>query len=109
MIRLPPEITFQKRPLPEGGWSYDFRHRSLGALGRILLRDVPGGRDTHISCEVAGDPGDLKTRKRSAIFEPLGREIARQMEQSMGPYAGPQPVAAPSAIVPSPRRSSKAS
>jgi hypothetical protein len=42
VIRLPREITFEKRSLSGGGWSYDFRHRTLGALGRILLQDLPG-------------------------------------------------------------------
>ena len=95
MVRLPPEITFDKRPLPRGGWSYDFRHRALGALGRILLQDLPGGRGTHISCEVAGDPADPRTAERRAIFEPLGLEISRQMGQVTGPYAGQQPPAPP--------------
>ena len=95
MIRLPPEITFEKRPLPEGGWSYDFRHRRLGALGRILLQDLPGGRDTHVSCEVAGDPADPRTAERRAIFEPLGLEISRQMEQATGPYTDTRPYVAP--------------
>ena len=86
MVRLPPEITFDKRPLPGGGWSYDFRHRTLGALGRILLRDLPGGRGTHVSCELAGDPANPRTAERRAIFEPLGLEISRQMGQATGPY-----------------------
>jgi hypothetical protein len=94
MIRLPPEITFDKRPLPGNGrWSYDFRHRSLGALGRILLQDLPGRR-THISCEVAGDPADPRTAKWRAIFEPLGLEIARQMERATGPDTDARPHAA---------------
>ena len=95
MVRLPPEITFDKRPLPGGGWSYDFRHRTLGALGRILLQDLPGGRGTHISCDVAGDPADPRTAERRAVFEPLGLEISGQMEQATGPYAGQQPLTPP--------------
>ena len=95
MVRLPPEITFDKRPLPGGGWSYDFRHRSLGALGRILLQGPPGGRGTHVSCEVAGDPADPRTAERRAAFEPLGLEIARQMEEVTGPYTDPRPYTAP--------------
>jgi hypothetical protein len=86
MIRLPPEITFEKRPLSGGGWCYDFHHRTLGALGRILLRDMPDNRRTHISCEVAevaDDPDGPITMQRRAIFEPLGMEIARKMEQVM--------------------------
>ncbi len=96
MVRLPPEITFDKRPLPGGGgWFYDFCHRTLGALGRILLQDMPGGRGTHVFCEVAGDPADPRTAERRAVFEPLGLEISRQMEQATGPYAGQQPPAPP--------------
>ena len=99
MIRLPPEISFTKLLLPEGGWSYDFRHRSLGALGRILLQDLPGGRGTHVSCEVAGDPADLRTAERLAVFQPLGLEITRQMGQATGPDINPRPVVSPSAPV----------
>ena len=92
VIRLPREITFEKRSLSGGGWSYDFRHRTLGALGRILLQDLPG-RGAHVSYEVAGDPADPKTAQRRAVFEPLGLEIARQMEQATGPCLDPRPVA----------------
>ena len=84
MIRLPPEITFEKRPLSGGGWCYDFYHSALGVLGRILLRQMPDGRRTQVPCEiaeVAGDPASSITMQRLAIFEPLGVEIARQMEQ----------------------------
>lgn len=97
MVRLPPEISFDKRPLPEGGWAYDFRHRHLGALGRILLQDLPGGSGTHVSCEVAGDPADPRTAERRAIFEPLGLEITRQMGQATGSYAGTLPGTPPAA------------
>ncbi len=95
MIDLPPEISFEKRPLSGGGWSYDFRHRALGALGRILLRDLPGDRGSHISCEVAGDPADPRTAERLAVFEPIGLEITRQMEQATGPFASPRPFVPP--------------
>ena len=100
MMRLPPEISFEKRPLPEGGWSYDFRHRGLGALGRILLQDMPGG-GTHVSYEVAGDPADPQTATRQAIFGPIGLEIARQMERATGSYAGPRPAVPPAPPAPS--------
>ncbi len=58
MIRLPPEITFKKRPLPDGGWCYDFHHSALGALGRVLLHAMPDGRNTRITCELAEAQGD---------------------------------------------------
>lgn len=98
------EITFDKRPVPgNGGWSYDFRHRSLDALGRILLQDLPG-RGAHVSCEAAGDPADPRTAKRRAIFEPLGLEIARQRERATGPDTHTRPYAAPSAPNATPER-----
>ncbi|MGO9172217.1 MAG: hypothetical protein ACLP7P_09660 [Rhodomicrobium sp.] len=84
MIRLPPEITFKKRPLPDGGWCYDFHHCALGALGRVLLHAMPDGRNTRITCELAeanGDPAHPITIQRRAIFEPLGLEISEQMGQ----------------------------
>ena len=40
---------------------------------------------------MAGDPADPRTVERRAIFEPLGLEIARQMEQIAG---SPDPQAA---------------
>jgi hypothetical protein len=100
MIRLPPEITFAKRVLPDGSWSYEFRHRTLGTLRRILLRDLPEGRGTHLSYEVAGDPADPRTAQRRAIFERPGLEIARHMEQIAGPYPGPRPAAPPRPVEP---------
>jgi hypothetical protein len=95
MIRLPPHVTFEKKALPDGGWSYDFRHAALGALGRILLQGLPSGNATHISCEVAGDPNDPMTAQRRAIFEPLGLEISSQMEKIKGSYTGATPIIPP--------------
>jgi hypothetical protein len=95
MISLPPGVSFEKRLLAGGGWSFDFRHRTLGALGRILLLELPGGGGTHISYEVAGDPADPRTADRRVIFEPLGLQLARLMEQAMGATTHPQPVASP--------------
>jgi hypothetical protein len=95
MFRLPPGITFEKHSLSGGGWSYDFRHHALGLLGRIMLRDLPDGRGTHISYEVAGDPADPRTAQRRILFEPIGMEIAQKMEQVTGPYEGQQPATPP--------------
>jgi hypothetical protein len=89
MIRLPPEITLAKRPLSGGGWCYDFHHCTLGALGRILLLEMPAGRNTQVSCEVAevaevaDDPTNSRTMQRRDIFEPLGLEITRQIEEQV--------------------------
>jgi len=44
---------------------------------------------------MAGDPSEPRTAERRAVFEPLGLEIARQMEQATGPDTDPRPYAVP--------------
>ncbi len=90
---LPPDISFLKQRLPVG-WVYVFRHRLLGDVGRIVLQDTGDGR-THISYEVVGDPADPQTAERAAIFQPLGRELARQLEALPGSIANPLSVNLP--------------
>jgi len=74
-------LSYEKQRLSDA-WAYVFRHRVLGELGRILLQELDDGR-CHISCEVVGDPADPMTTQRTAIFKPLGLELARQMEAAM--------------------------
>ena len=81
-FELPPDISFRKERLSYG-WAYVFRHAQLGELGRIVLQGRPDGR-THLTCELVGDPADPMTAKRAAIFEPLGMELARQVEGATG-------------------------
>jgi hypothetical protein len=52
-------------------------------LGRILLQELDDGR-CHISCEVVGYPSEPMTTQRTAIFNPSGLELTRQMEAAMG-------------------------
>lgn len=92
-FRLPPEISCSKQSLPSG-WAYVFRHRLLGEVGRILVEDAGAGR-THIACEVVGDPADPQTAARSAVFQPLGLALARQLEELTGSAADPPPVNLP--------------
>lgn len=92
-FRLPPDVSFSKQPLSHG-WAYVFRHRLLGELGRIVLQETGDGR-THLAFEVAGDPADPVTAERAAIFQPLGMELARQMEAATGPTSDPLPVNLP--------------
>lgn len=92
-FRLPSDISVSKQPLPYG-WAFVFRHRLLGDLGRVVVQDTGDGR-SHISYEVAGDPTDPKTAERAAIFQPLGMELARQMEAMTGPAADSLPVDLP--------------
>jgi hypothetical protein len=92
-FRLPPDVSFDKQPL-HYGWAYVFRHRSLGELGRIVLEETDDGR-TRLSFEVVGDPNDPMTAERAAIFQPLGMELARQMEAAIGPTADAVPSGPP--------------
>ena len=81
-FKLPKDITVEKSMLPTGGWEYKFRHDKYGNLGRILLQGV--GDQTHISCEVAGEPDDPMTKKREKILKPLSIELADTMEMLTG-------------------------
>jgi hypothetical protein len=53
-FELPPDISVRRQELSYG-WAFVFRHRVLGELGRIVLRDTTDGR-THLSYEVVGYP-----------------------------------------------------
>jgi hypothetical protein len=65
-----------------------FRHRTLGELGRILLQDWQVGR-SQLSCEVVGDPADLMTAERAAIFQRLGLALSARIEAATGPVTDP--------------------
>ena len=79
---LPPEVTVQSQALNDGK-VYQFRHKALGLLGRIVLRGSPGGQ-CHISSEIAGDPNDPMTDKRAAIFQPLSDQLVIALETALG-------------------------
>jgi hypothetical protein len=68
--------------LPNGGWAYTFRHKKHGNLGRIVLQGVEN--QTHIACEVAGDPDDPTTKTRLDILKPLADELTEKMELLAG-------------------------
>jgi hypothetical protein len=55
----------------------------LGELGRIVLEEIDHGR-THIALEVAGDHADPMTAERTAIFGPLGMDLAQRIEAATG-------------------------
>lgn len=71
---LPPDISFSKQA-EGGGWSFYFRHATLGELGRIRVNPHPSGQ-SQLIVEVSGDPADPMTAQRSAIFKPLALRIA---------------------------------
>ena len=79
---LPSDITVQSQLLPDGK-IYQFRHQTLGLLGRIVLRDRPGPH-CHISSEIAGDPNDPMTERRAEIFQPLSEQLVVALEDALG-------------------------
>lgn len=81
-FKLPPDISFQKENLSYG-MAYVFRHADMGELGRVVVQGRSDGQ-SHITCEVVGDPNDPMTEKRGAIFKPIGLELVRQMDRAMG-------------------------
>lgn len=82
MFNLPPEISYQQEPVPNG-FAFNFRHAKLGDLGRILLQERPDGQ-TQILCEIVGDPEDPMTAKRGAIFKPISEAITSQLDAALG-------------------------
>jgi len=89
---LPPDITFTKQVI-QGGVSYNFRHKTLGDLGRMVLQDRTDGQ-CHISSEVVGDPDDPMTVTRSEIFLPISEKLTAAIEASAGSN-GPRPIGKP--------------
>ncbi len=79
---LPPDVTFKKQKL-EDSWVYNFHHKKLGELGRIVMQALPNGQ-SYMSCEVAGEPNDPMTQTRKEIFEPIGRQMSDILEATFG-------------------------
>ena len=79
---LPPDISVQRQPL-NNGMVYQFRHKTLGQLGRIVLQDSADGL-CQISSEVAGEPDDPMTQTRAQIFEPLSQQLATALKAAVG-------------------------
>jgi hypothetical protein len=82
LFSLPPDISCRKQQL-SACQAYVFRHRTLGELGRIVLRGLPNGH-CHISSEVAGDPDDPMTERRKEIFVPLSKQVTDILETVLG-------------------------
>jgi hypothetical protein len=92
---LPPEITFIKQPI-KGGMVYQFRHKSLGDLGRLVLQDRANGQ-CHITSEVAGDPDDPTTKTRSEHFRPISEQLTAALEASLS-GKGRTPISLPTQV-----------
>lgn len=80
---------------------YQFRHKALGDLGRLVLQDRADGQ-CHITSEVVGDPDDPMTKKRSQLFLPISKQLTAALEAAVGgkegsPVSSPPPVKTPPA------------
>jgi len=94
-FNIPPDVKCHKHLMPNGKWSYVFRHDNLGELGRIFF--LPRGAQSQICCEAAGEPDDPMTKKRLAILEPISKDVIDKMvlvcgegRGSVKPYVSPK-------------------
>jgi hypothetical protein len=92
-FKLPPYVSVRKELL-SGDWTYVFRHRQLGELGRIVIQSRPDGR-AQITCEVVGDANDPMTAERAAIFKPLGMELVDKLDKATGGNGGDKSASPP--------------
>ncbi len=63
----------EKKDLADG-FTFIFRHRQLGTLGRVRIQERAAS-GSYLVTEVVGDPAVPRTQKRAALFEPLSRDI----------------------------------
>lgn len=76
-FQLPPNVTAQRKPISATSYEYILRHSELGQLGQILLSVCVSG-NCKITSLVHGQPGELLTERRRAVFEPLAKTLAEQ-------------------------------
>ena len=78
-FQLPPNVTAQRKPISATSYEYILRHSELGQLGQILLSACASG-SCKVTCLVHGQPGEQLTEQRRAVFEPLARTLAEQIQ-----------------------------
>ena len=78
-FHLPSNITAQRKPINATAYAYILHHSELGQLGQILLSACVTGR-CNVTSLVHGHPGDQMTERRRAVFEPLARTFAEQIQ-----------------------------
>ena len=81
-FKLPKDVKSERKTLPDGSQAYEFKHKKLGKLGRLVLKDQGG--QTHISAEVAGSQNDPRTATRQAILEPIVKGLSEEMNNKLG-------------------------
>lgn len=74
----PSEVKADRIALPDGCVAYHLTHRSIGELGRIVLRPLRAG-GCGLDCEVAGAGGAVAIAERQAVLEPLARSFAAKL------------------------------
>ena len=78
-FQLPLNITAQRKPISATAYEYVLHHSELGQLGQIMLSACISGA-CNVTCLVHGQPGDQMTEQRRAVFEPLARTLAEQIQ-----------------------------
>ncbi len=87
MHTFPPGVTSIKKALPTGGWSYEFRHVSLGELGRV---EVIGTEDNHSRANFFVVPGDADDPVWQERFTTMHR-ISDIISEALGTGSTPLP------------------
>ena len=89
-FKLPPEVSFQKKQLSNGGASYLFRHHAWGELGRIEV--VPHGNQTKINAFAAvSSPEDPLGEIRMALFHTISNDFNDVLERKQGKGVAAKP------------------
>ncbi len=90
VFKLPPEVSFQKKQLSNGGVSYLFRHNAWGELGRIEV--VPHGNQTQIRAfATTSDPADPLGDMRMALFRTISNDFTDVLERKQGKGVATEP------------------
>lgn len=78
-FQLPLNITAQRKPISATAYEYVLHHSELGQLGQIMLSACISGA-CNVTSLVHGQPGDHITEQRRAVFEPLAKSLAEQIQ-----------------------------
>ena len=80
-FQLPPNVTAQRKPISATSYEYILRHSELDQLGQIMLSACTSG-SCKVTSLVNGQPGDQLTEQRRAVFEPLAKTLAEQIQMT---------------------------
>jgi hypothetical protein len=87
MRTFPPGVTSIKKALPTGGWSYEFRHVTLGELGHV---EIIGTEDNHSRTNFFVVPGDAADPVWQERFTTMHR-ISEIISEALGTGSTPLP------------------